>query len=57
MRKADKERFYALVDEMKYLIDTNNIMSKKDIILIINELITLKLRLQDKNKAFSYDEH
>ena len=52
MRKADREEFYRLVDEMKYLIDTNNMMSKKDIIYIVNELITLKLRVQEKNKAF-----
>lgn len=52
MRKADREEFYRLVDEMKYLLDTNNMMSKKDIIYIVNELITLKLRVKDKNKAF-----
>lgn len=52
MRKEDREKFYMLLDEMKYLIDRNNIMSKKDIIKIINELIVLKLRLEDKNKAF-----
>ena len=52
MRKADREEFYRLVDEMKYLLDTNNMMSKKEIIYIVNELITLKLRVKDKNKAF-----
>ena len=52
MRKADKEEFYRLVDSMKYLIDTNNLISKKDIYYITNELIDLKLRLQDKNRAF-----
>lgn len=52
MRKEDREEFYRLLDEMKYLIDRNNIMSKKDIIKSINELIVLKLRLEDKNKAF-----
>lgn len=52
MKKADKEEFYRLVDSMKYLIDTNNLISKKDIYCITNELIDLKLRLQDKNKAF-----
>lgn len=52
MRKEDREEFYRLVDSMKYLIDTNNLISKKDIYCITNELIDLKLRLQDKNKAF-----
>lgn len=52
MRKADREEFYRLIDEMKYLIDTNKILSKKDVHFIINELITLKLRVKEKNKAF-----
>ena len=52
MKKADRDRFYCLVDEMKDLIDRNNLISKKDIICIVNELVTLKFRLQDKNKYF-----
>ena len=52
MRKADREKFYMLVDEMKELIDTNNIMSKKDCYKIINELIVLKLRIEDQHKIF-----
>lgn len=52
MKKADKERFYTLLDEMKYIMARNNLMSQKDICKIINELIVLKLLLEEKNKAF-----
>ena len=52
MRHADKMKFYRLLDEMKYLLSTNNKLSKKDIHKIINELIVLKLLVKEKNKAF-----
>ena len=51
VRKADKERFYACVDEIKHIINNNKILSKKDIYTIINELTVLKLGVEELEKT------
>lgn len=50
MRKADKENFYRCVDEIKYLIDDNKVLSRKDIDTIINEMLMIKYALREKYK-------
>ena len=48
MRKADKENFYRCVDELKHLIQTNKVLSRKDIATIEGEVLTIKFLLREK---------
>lgn len=50
MRKADKESFYRCVDELKYLIQNNKVLSRKDIAIIEGEVLTIKFLLKEKYK-------
>lgn len=56
MKKADKEKFYRLLDEMKDLINHNTLLSKKDIYTIVNELAVLRLDVEGLRKNFSWEE-
>lgn len=48
MRKADKENFYKCIDEVKYLIESNKVLSIKDISMIENEIVTIRYLLNEK---------
>ena len=50
MRKADKVLFYRCVDEMKFIIQSNKVLSQKDIGIIENEMLTIKYLLKEKYK-------
>lgn len=56
MKKADKEKFYRLLDEMKDLINRNTLLSKKDIYTIVNELAVLRLDVEGLRKNFTWEE-
>ncbi len=48
MRKTDKVLFYKCVDEMKFIIQNNKVLSKKDIGIIENEILTMKYLIKEK---------
>ena len=48
MRKADKENFYRCIDEIKFIIESNKVLSRKDIEHIENEIITIKFKLRER---------
>lgn len=52
MRKADKEAFYLHIDAIKNILDTNKVLSCKDVRIVINELIDIKLRTEEKSKRY-----
>ena len=48
MRKLDKENFYRCIDEIKFIIESNKVLSRKDIEHIENEIITIKFKLRER---------
>ena len=54
MKKADRERLFALVDEMREIIYSYKILNKKDVYTLVNELITLKLAVRALEKGVSW---
>lgn len=51
MKREDKVRLYGLLDEMKDIIASTKTMNRKDVYLMCNELVILKLQLEEKSKA------
>ena len=56
MKKADRERLFALVDEMREIIYSYKILNKQDVYTLVNELITLKLAVRALEKGVSWEE-
>ncbi len=47
MRKADKENFYRCVDEIRFIIENNKVLSRRDIEKIENEMIAIRYKLKE----------
>ena len=53
MKSADKVRLYGLLDEMKEVLANAKTLNKKDVYMMCNELIIMKLQLEEKSKALN----